>query len=294
MKKLFVSFLMTIASLFTLAQQKTAKNDVVLKLSGDELVGKVIKISDNDIDFSYAGESLTYTIKKSEVMKITFASGRTEVFSKPAAQPAPATPAETKVQQVSNVQPEAAQSSAAPASSVNHHNRVAILPFAVVMDGQLTANEVGEHVQNDCYAIMSKHAGVYTILNPRTTNALLIKAGVTAENIKGFTMEDLANILGVEYVVDCMVSVNKTSESVSQSNSGELKNKNKNSSDQKFNTYSYGTATQNYKTNLALSMYDDKGNSVYTQNRNSFWSTQDAYKATLEYLLKRSPLYTKN
>jgi hypothetical protein len=279
-----------LASLFTFAQQKTTKNDVVLKQNGDELVGKVIKISESDIDFSYAGESLTYTIKKSDVIKITFASGRTEVFSRPAQ----VAPAETKVQQVSDVQPAEVQSSKAPASTENHHNRVAILPFAVVMDGQLTASEVSEHVQNDCYSVMSKHAGVYTVLNPRTTNALLIKAGVTAENIKGYTMEDLCNILGVEYVVDCMVSVNKTSESVSQSNSGEVKNKNKNSSDQKFNTYSYGTATQNYKTNLALSMYDDKGNSIYSQNRNSFWSTQDAYRSTLEYLLKRSPLYTKN
>lgn len=45
--------------------QQPAKNDVILKLNGEELAGKVLKINDGDIDFSYAGETLVYNIKKS-------------------------------------------------------------------------------------------------------------------------------------------------------------------------------------------------------------------------------------
>src|ERR1700754_4805051 len=84
MKKLTLLLLSLLFIAVGMRAQQAAKNDVVLKLNGDELTGKVIKINDTDIEFAYAGETLTYTIKKSEIMKITFASGRIEVINKPA------------------------------------------------------------------------------------------------------------------------------------------------------------------------------------------------------------------
>ncbi len=47
---------------------------------------------------------------------------------------------------------------------------------------------------------MSKHSGVYSVLDPRTTNALLIKAGVTKNNIKGYTMADSLQIYSASRV----------------------------------------------------------------------------------------------
>jgi hypothetical protein len=258
------------------------KNDVILKLNGDELTGKVVRITDTEIEFSYAGENLTYGLKKADIMKITFASGRIEVYNKPNL-PSQATGPSGSAQ--------TSNRSTVVASLEDHHNKVAILPFSFIRDGQPTADALAEQVQNECFSMLNKHAGVYTIMNPRTSNALLAKAGVNDQTIKSYTMDDLCNILGVEYVVDCMVSVNKTTQTVTQSNSGQVKEKNQ--KDTRFNTYSYGTSKQNYKTSLDLGMYNDKGQSVYSQQRSSFWATQDAYKSTLEYLLKRSPLYTK-
>ncbi len=279
MRKFLVFCLLTIAG-FDVVSQQAAKNDVLLKLNGEELAGKVLKINENNVEFSYAGETLTYMIKKDDIMKITFSSGRIEIFNKPAL------PSESKNQPVSDN-----KMTGQPASLEDHHNKVAILPFSFIKDGQTTADAMTEKVQTEGYELLNKHAGVYTILNPRTTNALLLKAGINNDNIKGYTMDDLCNILGVEYVIDCMVSVDKTTQTVVQSNSGQIKEKNE--KDKKFNTYTYGTATQNYKTNLTLSIYNDKGNTVYSKDRNSFWNTEDAYKNTLEYLLKHSPLYTK-
>ncbi|HEX2683190.1 MAG TPA: hypothetical protein VHL77_04630 [Ferruginibacter sp.] len=290
MKKILL-FCLVMANCFVLFSQQTsktqsqqqpaAKNDVILKMNGDELTGKVSKISDSDIEFSYAGETLSYTIKKSDIMKITFGSGRIEVYNKPAL------PSETKPQGSSE-----STTTTAPAVSLeDHHNKVAILPFSFVKDGQSTADVVADDVQNECYSYMSKHSGVYSVLDPRTTNALLIKAGVTKNSIKGYTMADLCNILGVEYVVEGTVSQNKTIQTTTQSNFGDIKQKNNNKAT--YNSYSSGTTTQNYKTTVSLGMYNDKGVSVYNQDRNSFWATQDAYKNTLEYLLKRSPLYSK-
>lgn len=274
MKKLTGLIALCFLSILTFAQ---AKNDVVLKTSGDELSGKVQAINDSAIVFSYAGETLTYSIKKSEIIKITYASGRIEVFNRPAAQPAAGASSKTSA---SNLE--------------DHHNKVAFLPFTFVKDGQASGDAVGDQVQQEAYSFLSKHAGIFTLLDPRTTNALLIKAGVTDQNIKGYTMEDLCNILGVEYVIDGAVNQNKTTQTITTNTYGQTKTKDDDDKkDKKYNSSTYGTAQQNYQTSLNLSIYNDKGVTVYSQQRNSFWNTQDAYKNTLEYLLKRTPLYTK-
>lgn len=275
MKRLSVIIVLLFATLVSFAQ--FGKNDVILKLNGDELTGRVVKINDADLDFTYAGETLIYNIKKSEILKITYGSGRIEVFNKPARQPAGA-----------------AQEHGGPGLE-DHHNKVAILPFGFIRDGQPADESISDEVQNECFSFMNKHAGVFTIINPRTTNAQLIKAGINRSNIKGYTMDDICNLLGVEYVVDGLVTLNKTTQTTYQSNSGKTTSKDgkDDEKDRKYNSSSYGTTTQNYQTNLNLSIYNDKGTSVYSQDRTAFWNTQDAYKNTLEYLLKRSPLYTK-
>ncbi|WP_276483701.1 hypothetical protein [Paraflavitalea pollutisoli] len=282
MKKLLSFFLMLTVSLCAWAQP--AKNDVILKLNGEELTGKVLKINDAEVEFSYAGETLVYNIKKSDILKITYSSGRIEVYNKPAL------PSESKSQ------PAPGNTPASGPGLGDHHNKVAILPFSFIRDGQAADEAISEQVQNETFSFMSKHAGIFEVLNPRTTNALLIKGGVNKESIKGFTMDDICNILGVEYVVEGTVTMNKTTQTTYQSNSGSSTRKEDDKDDKQkktYNNYSYGTATQNYSTNLNLNIYNDKGTTVYTQDRTSFWNTQDAYKNTLEYLLKRSPLYTK-
>ena len=279
MKKLTFLIALIFVGLISFAQQ--AKNDVVLKTSGDELAGKVQSINDSAIVFSYAGETLTYNIKKSEILKITYASGRIEFFNRNAGQSSGGS---------GNAQQK-------PATNPNleaHHNKVAFLPFTFVKDGQAANDAVGDQVQQEAFNFLSKHAGMFTILDPRTTNALLIKAGVTDQNIKGYTMEDLCNILGVEYVISGVVNQNKTTQTVTTNTYGQTKTKDDDDKkDKKYSSSTYGIAQQNYQTSLDLGIYNDKGVTVYSQQRNSFWNTQDAYKNTLEYLLKRTPLYTK-
>ncbi|QEC45762.1 hypothetical protein [Pseudobacter ginsenosidimutans] len=280
MKKLTLLIALILMGMITYAQQP-AKNDVILKTNGDELAGKVQSINDSAIVFSYAGETLTYSIKKTEILKITYASGRIEFFNRNAGQPSGSSAGQQ-------------QKPAANPNLESHHNKVAFLPFTFVKDGQAADDAVGDQVQQEAYNFLSKHAGMFTILDPRTTNALLIKAGITDQNIKGYTMEDLCNILGVEYVISGVVNQNKTTQTVTSNTYGQVKTKDDDDKkDKKYNSSTYGTAQQNYQTSLDLGIYNDKGVTVYSQQRNSFWNTQDAYKNTLEYLLKRTPLYTK-
>lgn len=280
MKNLILSFLAAFMFYVPVLAQGVAKpkEDVIIKTDGDELRGKITEVSDDAIKFVYTNETVVYTIKKSDILKVTYTSGRIEVYNKKTL------PSETGPD---------AKVPAPVASAESHHNKVAILPFIMVRSGQETAEVMGEQVQNECYAFLNKHAGVHSIINPRTTNSLLAKAGVNKQNIETYSMEDLCNILGVEYIVDGIVSINLGNATSSQSNYGKVTNSNNKNNNGRFNSSSFATTQQNYQTSLTLNIYNDKGEGVYSEERKSFLTTQDAYLATLHYLLKRSPIYSK-
>lgn len=274
------TLLLLLGFAFPALAQNKQKVDIVYKLNGEELKGEVKAMEDHTITFVYTGETLQYTLKKEEIAKIVFSSGRTEVISSPKAETAGS----------SNVVPAAV--------TADHTGKVAILPFGFVTDGQPASDDMGLKVQNECFALFNNHAGNSKISDNRQTNALLVKAGINAQNIMGYTMDELCGILGVEYIITGMVTVDKTTQttynSTVQNTSSERKNETKkNSSNTSSYGSSYGTNEQNYATTLQLSIYNDKGDNIFNQDRKSFWHQQDAYKATLEYLVKRCPLYKK-
>ena len=263
--------------------QKEQKHDVVVKQNGDELTGEVLEIGDSTIRFTYVGEKLVYTIKKGEISKITFTSGRTEHF-------ASATPAATNAVPAQVLQ---------TVPDEQRHNKIAILPFTFIKDGQTTPPEVSEQVQNECYAYLSKHCGMYTVDNPRNTNVKLNQAGITRATIMNYTMADICKALGVQYVVEGMVSQNSTTQSTYSNASYNAKVKDDNSKIINKTTTatasgsSYSSTSQNYGSTTDMKIYNDKNEVIFSQNRKSFWSDGDAYKSTIEYLLKRSPFYSK-
>ena len=69
---------------------------------------------------------------------------------------------------------------------------------------------------------------------------------------------------------------------------GDIWNDDKNTS-----SSSYDTLTQNYSTNITMNIYTDKGDSIFSKDHASFWQTEDAYKITLTYLAKRTPVYNR-
>jgi hypothetical protein len=261
--------------------QADKKHDVITKVNGDELSGDVLEINDSTIRFTYTGEKLVYNIKKSEIQKITYASGRVENYATP-------TTAASNPTSSPNVQ---------TIPDEERRNKVAILPFTFLKDGEVTAVEVSEEVQNYCYSVLSKHAGTYTVVIPRNSNVKLNQAGITKATIMNYTMSDICKIIGVEYIIDGMVSQNRTTESTSGNtnyNSKTKEDNSKSSNKSKSSSESFSsTTTQNYQTTIDMKIYNDKSDVIYNQNKKSFWSGRDAYKNTLEYLLKHSPLYTK-
>lgn len=253
------------------AQEKPS--DKILMLNGEERIGSVTEIGEDFIKFSYAGESLTYTIKKQDINKIQYASGRIEFFNK--GQNAPAD-----------------QSAQAQQPSLgSHHNVVAILPFSYMGQGGERDSKMGLKVQSDCYSLLKRSANQMTFQDPITTNALLIKKGINESNIAGLTPSEVANILDVEYVLYGSVTIDQTGSTSSSGTYGQGKARGNN----KFSGFSVGTTStsNNYSTSVDMKIYNDHGDNIFDKTRQSFWPSVDAYEATLQFLIKRSPFYSK-
>lgn len=270
MKKLYVLLILGLISLNLLAQSgNTEKQDVIQKINGEEMKGKVIKVTDGDVTFVYTGETAEYIIKKSEISKIIHSSGRVEVISQ----------VNTSV------------------STAGHHNKIAILPFTYLLDNQPGTDAVGYKAQEDTYGFLSQHAAGYTLLDPRTTNSLLNKAGVTRDKIMNFSMKEICDILDVEYVIDGVVTQTKGYQTSSSTGSSNTKVKRDGDKDVKgVSSYdsNISNAAQRYEVAVSLRIYMDNNASIYNQSHKAFLTNTDgSYSSPLEYLLKRSPLYRK-
>jgi hypothetical protein len=246
------------------------KSDVIKKLSGEEMKGKITEMTDDAVKFTYDNETLVYTVKKADIATITFASGRVEVVN-------------------------AASGANAPeAMTQDHKNKIAILPFTYINDNRDAGDAMGYKVQAEAYNMMKNHSGPRTVQDPTTTNALLIKAGINEGTIRGYTMTDICNVLGVELLIQGTVTQNTGTATSYTSQSGSYNNK-ETAKGNKGSTYGSSSTsnTQGFKTTILFNVFNDKGENLYSKDHESFWSMDDAYKITLQYLLKRSPVYVK-
>lgn len=79
MKNLFLFF--ALSTFFLSNAQVNAQVDKIYKHNGDIINGKVIKIGEFTISFSYENEETEYVVSKYAVEKIIFKTGRTESIS---------------------------------------------------------------------------------------------------------------------------------------------------------------------------------------------------------------------
>jgi len=281
MKRTIFFIVTCLLAINTFAQTAKQKEDIIEKINGEEMKGRIVKVSDQEVTFIYSGETAEYIIAKSDIAKISHSSGRVERFSQTG------TPAQLRQNDQVNM-------SASPA---DHHNKIAVLPFTFLMDNQQGASAVGLKAQEDTYGFLSKHSAGYTLLDARTTNALLAKAGVTGEKTANFTIKEICDILGVEYVIDGVITQNRSTQTSYSSDNSNTKIKRDGNKDVKgVSTYggSYTSASQRYDVSVSLHIYMDNNVSIYNQTHKEFLGNTDgSYGSPLEYLLKRCPLYRK-
>lgn len=273
--KLFFSLFISLF-FFTagISQNRTdIKEDVIVKSNGEELRGKIVKIDDESLQFVYSGETLEYTVKKNDIVRIVHSSGRVETFAN------------------------AAPQSQLKTSQGDKGNKIAVLPFGFLLDQQPGSQEIGYKAQDDTYNFLVKHSAGYTFQDTRTTNSLLIKNNITRDKLRAYTMKEICDILGVKYVVDGTVTQVKSALTSSSSDYSNTNVKRDNSEKVK-NVNTYGSnnsyTQQRYEISVKVAIYTDSDATIYNQSHTALFSSVDgSYDAPLEYLLKRSPLYSK-
>jgi hypothetical protein len=252
------------------AQSAKQKHDQVYLLNGEVMEGKIQAISADAAQFTYPGETLHYTLQKDAIHKFVFASGREEVVN-----PNPVKPA---------------------GSPYYQEKTVAILPLVYIGDGSdQKTNEMRYLLQQEVYNFMRKSAVELHFQDPYETNAALLKSGVKAETMRHFTPAELARILQVGYVVSGTVTQEEgqinhvTNTSSRAGRDSDTKRRER----ERRHTNVYTTTTVEIKTRVDLSVFNNQGAKVYNDSKRSLLTSADAYRHSLHYLLRRTPLYER-
>jgi hypothetical protein len=261
-----------------------AKPDVLTLNSGERKEGKVTGVTETSIKFRYPGEDFDYEIAKKDLSQIEFASGRVEKFSTGQSM--------TGTSATSN-----------PGSSPDRHNKVAVLPFDFISnDPGMQSSSMRTVTQNSTANFVKGEYGTPTLQDPMTTNALLAKNNITGDNLAAYTPVELAQLLGVEYIIYGTVNITNKGTSTFGSAGTTYNQKETSTYDQNKSTdktkggafsSSSSTTTINYDTSVDLRMFNDRGDNLYSQSRHVFGTEADAYKGGVEYMLKRTPFGSK-
>jgi len=265
-----------------------SKTDAVIMLDGERKEGKVLGMGANTVKFQYTGEELEYELQKEEISKIQFATGRVEVI---------------------NEAPQTAASGSSPPSRpasnpADRKNKIAVLPFRFVTnEAGLQSDQMSQQLQANCVSSFRQHTSNIIVQDPLTTNRLLAKNNIDMNDAATVDPQELAVVLGVEYVVFGSVDVINKGTISTGSTSTTYKDKEKQTRDKNSkDTKASGTATTsnnaitstNYDTKVSLNIYTDQGSNYYAKSRNAFGNQMDSYSNTLDYLIKRTPFGTKS
>jgi hypothetical protein len=253
------------------AQDKTV--DSVYMLSGDIKEGKVTAVNNNTIKFVYKGETLEYELKKQEIAKIVFASGRTEVYN--------------SFQDIPPVK---------AVSPTERKGKLAVLPFGFVTnDTAIPSDGMSHTLQQSCVDALKHDNARIAVQDPMQTNALLAKNNIDAKNAVLLDPKDLAGMLGVEFVVYGTTNiVNKGSSTYGSGSSTYSDKKDKGKSSGTEYSSNNSTTIINYETTVDIKIYNDQGNNTFNNSRQAFGTQIDSYVETIKYIMKRTPFGSKS
>lgn len=277
-KNVFAITVLLIFSANVLAQG-TKKLDKIIKRDYQIIEGTIAKISDKTVEYSLPGETVLIELDVSQIARIDFASGRSQVFD--------VSPANT-----------AQNASGTIAATTMQTNTIAVLPVPYLnSDTQESSADMAKFAQNDLYnKLLDKSSNILplTVQDLRTTNSLLHKAGIDHNNIDETPIEDLEKILGVDNIVAAKVSYTINSGTTATTyNSGNAKVSDNN---KKVKTNDISTTTSNTQVYYYYTVYFDmykNTTKIYSQTRKPLLAIKDSWMDSVQYLLKRSPIYVK-
>lgn len=176
---------------------------------------------------------------------------------------------------------------------------VAVLPIEYIANVKESMDhDMPYWLQEMAVTYLGSNSRTLTIIDPAEINAELKKKGISHKELKRYSPAELASLLQVEYVLTGYVMQeegNKTEVS-NYSSSKEIKSVHSNDNARikvKDQGSSFSSTNQDVKTTVMVKIYDYTGKILFNDTRKSILSTGDAYKKSLQYLLKRTPLYKK-
>ncbi len=241
--------------------------DRIVMVNGEIKEGHVTGMSADNVSFIHTGETLQYQFGKKEIGKIEFSSGRIEQFNA------------------------INKSEESNATMIDHHNKIAILPVIYVRDGKQQHGDVMEEkAQQSFFKAMNDHVGYIIVQDPSTTNPSLKNSGISMYELNSHTMPEIANALGVEYVVKTVLTIDEKGVTSYTSNSGNVS-----SNSRGLHSYSSSssTSTIQYQTTVDVMIYNDHGEQIFSKSKISFFQTADAFPLTINSIVKKTPFYTK-
>ena len=278
-----------LTTLFLLNTGLIAQNDVVVMANGDIKQGKVTAMEDENIKFVYAGEDLEYTLKKAEISKIQFASGREQTFE--------------GAEAIASGAP-AGSGAVGTSTPTERKGKLAVLPVEVVTnDPGINPETMGTQIQHEAVNSFKDHSPGITVQDPRTTTSILLQNNLDPAQLALVAPGDVAAILGVEYVAYSVVNIENKGAMTTGSNVTTYKEKESNtrSDDRKDNrvkgsevTTASSSTTIEYDCKVELSIYNDQGTSVFSESRDAFGLSQDSYNNGLNYMIRRTPFGDKH
>lgn len=249
-------------------------SDQIFLTNGETIAVKVKKVAPNTITYVYIGENLENEVDKNDVIKILFSSGREQFFTQ--------SPVKGGIAADFEYPPMRAEQGA-------------VLPFEFIFDGT-SAPEEGFEAQEYYYNNLLRKPERNTIVyqDVETTLKRLREAGIRqATDMRDYEMSEIAKIVGAGILVTGKITVDYRSTTSSTSGSTTTK---VNTKKKKVKTYSndYTTSTDEFNTKVLFRIYDKNGYKIVDVQRVPFMATtRNNYVTALNYLMKRTPYYTK-
>jgi len=169
---------------------------------------------------------------------------------------------------------------------------LAILPFTFTDDGHLSEVQ-GKEAQQFLIQYISKKQKHFTVApqNARDINVALKKADVTIKTMDDFTTSEIADALGVEYIL--MDSIDRTFEGASSITTGFgiVNQKDWNTT----NVYgsSVNTSAKKYHSTVYISIFKKDGNVIYDKSKGNVFidDTSESWKNSIIWQVRHFPLY---
>jgi hypothetical protein len=182
---------------------------------------------------------------------------------------------------------------------VTRRKRVAVMPLIYLgNDHESRLDEMRFYLQDITIDFLNTSTVEMKILDAAEINALLRRKGIDAFDHRAYTPEELAKVLNVEYVIMGTVLQDLGREVTTfngYSNRRERVERRGKDTRMRGRDHHAGSSVtrQNIETRVSLSIYDHSGYKIYSGSRRSLLSGPGAYRNTIHYMLKRSPLYNR-